>query len=102
VELDVGAKVGDNAWSSPVPQRRRCRRYPSGGTTLGEHLREAARVALGEHLRKAVRAALGEHLCNEQLVSMVACSTSTPCSTPGEWPAADEHPLPSEHEQASS
>jgi hypothetical protein len=33
------------------------------------------------------------------LASTAACSASTPCSTHGERPTADEHPLPGEHEQ---
>jgi hypothetical protein len=32
------------------------------------------------------------------LASMAACSVSTPCSTPGEQPVADKHPMPGEHE----
>ena len=42
-ELDAGEEVGGSAWSLPVPQRRQRRRCPSGGTTLGKHLREKPR-----------------------------------------------------------
>jgi hypothetical protein len=80
---------------SSTPARRwaaahRARRCPSAG------------IALGEDLREAVKAALGDHLREEQLASTAACSASTPCGTHGERLAADEHPLPGEHEQASS
>ena len=72
--------------SAAAPGARRC---PSGGTAMGEHPREATGAALGEHLRE------------EQLESTAACSPSTPYSTLGKWPAADEHPLLGKHEQDS-
>ena len=66
------------AWTNGVSSLRSSTLVRRSATTHGAREYSSGGTALGEHLREAARAALGEHLHEEQLASRTACSASTP------------------------